>query len=109
MTNAEDLSVVRFTDAERGDVDAIRALIADALSTPSPRLLADLSDMSDVDGSLIAAMHLACSEMSPGGRFAVFAPPAIIKRFAEWHLDCTWPCFSDFDAATEYLCRLDDA
>lgn len=104
MLQRNNLTVIRFTQQDTADVHATRSLLADALTEPSSRVLADLSVIGTIDGGLYAAMLIASREMPTDARFAVYAPEHVMDSLAEWRLEDTWPCFVDWGRATEYLC-----
>lgn len=99
-----DVSVIRLMDADTDDASSIKALLADALAAPRPRVLADLSGLTEIGGPIIAAMLIASHEVGPDGRFAVFAPEHIYRKLHDWKIVDAWPCFDEWSAATEYLC-----
>jgi len=99
-----EISVIRLMDADINDTASIRALFADALSELRPRVLADLSGLSELHGPLIAAIIIASSELTGDARFAVYAPQRIVQQMHDWKLTDAWPCFDVWDQATDYLC-----
>ncbi len=99
-----DVSVIRLMDADVNDSDSVRALLADALSAPRPRVLADLSGLHELGGPLIAAMLIVAGELGPDGRFAIYAPRHIFEQMHDWRIAGSWPCFDQWSDAAEYLC-----
>ncbi|PKQ19612.1 MAG: hypothetical protein CVT66_09200 [Actinobacteria bacterium HGW-Actinobacteria-6] len=100
-----DISVIRLMDADIDDVSSIRALLSDALSVPAPRVLADLSGLGELGGSMIAAMIIASRELGADGRFAVYAPEHIYKQLVSWGIVDSWSCFGEWEHATAFLCE----
>ncbi|PKQ38269.1 MAG: hypothetical protein CVT59_03330 [Actinobacteria bacterium HGW-Actinobacteria-1] len=102
---SSDVSVIRLADADVDNVESVRALLADSLAEPRPRVLADLTGLTGLRGPLIAAIIIAAHELGADARFAVYAPEHIFQQMQDWKISEAWPCFDDWDKATEYLCR----
>lgn len=102
-----DVSVIRLSEADVEDPSTVRDLLADALTAPESRVLADLSALSQLGGSVIAEMMIASKGVAPGGRFAVYAPEPIFRQLNDWRLVDSWPCFGEWEEATRYLCAED--
>lgn len=102
---SKDVSVIRLAQEQANDVASVRALFADALAQPGSRVLADLSGLSELGGSLIAAVIIVSRELGPDARFAVFAPAHILRQMHDWQIDSSWACFGEWSQATAYLCE----
>ncbi len=101
---SKDVSVIRLADADVDDTESVRALLADALAEPTPRVLADLTGLTGLRGPLIAAIIIASSELTGDARFAVYAPEDVFRQMQDWKISEALRCFDDWDRATEYLC-----
>lgn len=100
---SDGIRVVRLERSDALGVDEARACLRDAFALPQPRVLVDVTPIDSVDGTLLAAMFVACKALPADGRIALLASEDVVRIIGEWGLDGLWECFDSSEAARAYL------